>query len=216
MGLTVKLNKFISKDRQKINVSSFHHQHQSKICQIIANRKWSKVDKFVRSHCCEDDSELYNGHQNETLLHYACRFHPPLSVIQSIVNRFPTWCSRLDSNGQSPLHMAAQYGAEPDIIEYLCVPNRSTSGIQDKLGKTPLHLACISYADHYKKKKTLNSALVLTIKILIRSSPSTVNLEDNYNMNALEYAINAEHGMKVYRIIQKTSEKEYKKKQKIS
>ncbi len=187
---------------------------------MVAKRKWSKFNHFFVS-CCEDDFNLVcnerHTRSNETLLHYVCRFHPPISVVRTIVDRFPCWCSLLDSNGQSPLHIAAQYGADPSIIEYLCVPERSTSGIQDKLGKTPLHLACISYADHYKNKKSLHNALVVTTKILVRSSPSTVNLEDKDSMNALEYVINSNHGtLDVYRIIQKTSEKEYKKKLKLA
>lgn len=182
---------------------------QLKLSKMIEQKQWHKVVKYIQSH----DDVLDSFQDNGSLLHYVCRHQAPLELIVEVVKKFPSLLSRIDSNGRSPLHLAAKYGASPDIIEFLCSKQRSVAGIQDSIGKTPLHWACESYSEHYSGKSTmtLKNAQLLTIKFLVRSSPTTVNLEDSNGMCAAEYALDSNTELNIFRVIQKASVKEWKR-----
>ena len=182
---------------------------QMKLSKMIEQKQWHKVVKYTQSH----DDVLDSFQENGSFLHEVCKHQAPLDLIVEIVRKSPGMHTQVDSNCRSPLHLAAKYGASPDVIEFLCSTERKMAGMQDSMGKTPLHWACESYSEHYSRKSTmtLKSALLLTIKILVRSSPTTVNLEDSNGMCAAEYALDTNTELNIFRVIQKASVKEWKR-----
>mmetsp|Transcript_3428 Transcript_3428/g.3239 ORF Transcript_3428/g.3239 Transcript_3428/m.3239 type:complete len:234 (-) Transcript_3428:40-741(-) len=184
---------------------------QTKLSKLLARQQWSELMKHISS----NPDILNSPDRDESFFHEICRFQPPLHVVEEIVGLSPSSLVLENDLGQFPLHVAAQNGASPEVISYLCKSNTKSSGVQDNMGKTPLHLASESYANKYThqqdRKLPLEEALLLTVKILIRSSPHTVNLEDADDISVLEYAIDSDVDLKVIRVIQKASEKDWKK-----
>lgn len=152
----------------------------------------------------------------ESALSFACRFHPPADVIRAMMNLLPPDVARkTDPTGRSPLHIAAKWGAAPRVIRYLSEAHPSSGGLQDSTGKTPLHLACESYASKYSSRKAddkpLKEAMLEVVRYLCKLSPTTVNIEDDEDFTALEYAIENDLDIKVVRSLQKACEKDWKK-----
>lgn len=188
---------------------------ESDLSNLLVQRKWSEIINVI----ARNPDALTASDFEESLFHKICRFQPPLEVIEFIVNISRKIASIKNNFEQFPLHVAAQNGALPEVIGYLCKLNPKASGSQDRKGKTPLHLASESYMKKYthakKRKIPAEEAYFLTTKILVRSSPNTVNIEDHEGMSALEYALDNNVALKVIRVLQKASEKEWKKKVKL-
>ena len=150
----------------------------------------------------------------DAALHMACRFHPPLEVVQAMAAAAPSSVSLTDNMGRLPLHIAAKCGAAPLVIAYLTEIYPQAAGFQDAIGKTPLHLFCEYYGHQYNEGaangQSLKESMILVVKSLCRAAPSSVNLEDTEDMTALEYAIDAEVDRRVIRVVQKACEKDWK------
>ena len=181
----------------------------SNLFDLVTRRQWLTVSNLLT----DNVDELRHPANNDSLLHVACKYQPPIQVIKKMVNVSPDLVSLINFDGQSPLHVAAQYGASPEVICFLCLSYPDTSEFQDIKGKTPLHLACESYITHYVQSpnRTPQEALLLTVKVLVRTSPTTVNLEDVDDMSAVEYLLDAEIDLKIVRVIQKASVKEWER-----
>ena len=176
---------------------------------LVKRRQWLTVSNLLTSNV----DELRHPANNDSILHVACKHQPPIQVVKKMVNVSPDLASLINFDGHSPLHVAAQNGASPEVICFLCLSYPDTSEFQDIKGRTPLHLACESYMNHYMQtpSRTAQEALLLTVKVLVRTSPTTVNLEDVDGMSAVEYLLDAEIDLKVVRVIQKASVKEWER-----
>lgn len=181
----------------------------SKLSKMISKGQWTKAEKFIDSHGMSIDlSEC-----DDSILHQACRHQPPLDLIEKIVSLRPDLALLTNPDGQVPLHIASQNGASPDIIAFFCTPKRNTSGVQDLWGRTALHLACESYCANYTNTTILSTkkAFTKTVKTLIQSSPATINVEDVNGISAVEYAIESNIDLNNLRLIQKASERDWKR-----
>lgn len=176
---------------------------------MISKQQWSKAEKFIDTHGISIDL----AECKDSILHQACRHQSPLDLIKKIVSLHPDLVYLADSDGRVPLHIASQNGASPDIIAFLCVPKRNTSGVQDSMGRTALHLACASYCASYTDTmvQPTKKAFTKTVRTLIQSSPATINVEDINGINAVEYAIESDVDLKILRLIQRASEKDWKR-----
>jgi hypothetical protein len=88
--------------------------------------------------------------------------------------------------------------------------------MKDIDGKTALHLACDSSCELFEGDEgfTKPPPSYDVVHTLIRASPSTVHLEDDDGMNALEYAIISNAPIKVVKTLQKST-REYFEKRKV-
>lgn len=172
---------------------------------MISKEQWSKAEKFIDNNGMSIDL----AECDDSILHQACRHQSPLDLIKKIVSLNPELVYLANPDGQVPLHIASQNGASPDIIDFFCVPKRYTSGVQDSMGRTALHLACASYTD--TMVQPTKKAFTKTVRTLIQSSPATINVEDIDGINAVEYAIESNVDLKILRLIQKASERDWKR-----
>lgn len=184
-------------------------------CRMIAQQDWEAVRSTLSTESGKD--ALRSGISSlgiDGALHFACRFHPPLDVIVSLAGIFPGAVLHCDKAGRYPLHIAAKWGASPLVLRFLVEEEPSVCALQDETGKTPLHHICRSYGRNYSVRKNegrpLKEALVEVVRGLCKASPGTVNLEDEEDMTALEYAIDNDLDLKVVRTMQKACEKDWK------
>eukprot|EP00562_Extubocellulus_spinifer_P006720 CAMPEP_0178516230 /NCGR_PEP_ID=MMETSP0696-20121128/24994_1 /TAXON_ID=265572 /ORGANISM="Extubocellulus spinifer, Strain CCMP396" /LENGTH=363 /DNA_ID=CAMNT_0020146475 /DNA_START=248 /DNA_END=1339 /DNA_ORIENTATION=+ len=192
----------------------------SALSALIAHQDWDKLRMLLSTDVGQQavQSELLTSpdYAAESALSFACRFHPPLDVIRALMDLLPPDVVRkTDPIGRSPLHVAAKWGAAPRVIRFLSEAYPDSGGLQDTSGKTPLHLACESYASKYSSSKTddkpLKESMLEVVRFLCKLSPTTVNIEDNEDFTALEYAIENDLDIKVVRSLQKACEKDWKK-----
>ena len=170
---------------------------------------------------------------NETVLHTSCRHQPPLEIIELIIDKFPeAVCAKTLKEKQYPLHVAAANGAHPEVISLLILKNPSAASSSDYYGRTPLHLACESYFITFKEEKEPNlggkatgsaeenfqkqqpldveTAMLQTVRAMTKNFPEIVNIHDNEDMTALEYAICSNIPLPIVQSIQRASERFFK------
>ena len=150
-------------------------------------------------------------------MHYACQFNAPLYVIAKLSARFPSQ-DTADDRGRYPIHVAVANGCEPDVIQFLIRSNPKHPGHQDKSGKTPLHYAgeCYakSYADiHYLPQdyNEVNRRTLEVVEILVKAAPESANVEDEEEMNPIEYAVLNSSNITVVKLMQRASRKEWRR-----
>jgi ankyrin repeat protein len=197
----------------------FGVKQRKPLSNLIGRRKWNSVQKRLQSKEAEPkdgDTDMMNvGNSQETILHVICRKNPPLSIIELILQIYPTTVSKLNRNQQYPLHVAAQCGASPEIIKCLSESFPDAVDHADEEGKTPLHLTCESYASTYRAAKSPDGALVSMQDAMIKTvdllnKPSVVNLEDEEGMTALEYAIDTNADLRIVKNIQRACERSWR------
>lgn len=189
--------------------------NQKPLDLLIAKRKWTALSTRLQHLTAEEHSQALNLHNtHESVLSLVCRFHPPEPLLQQITTLFPTAVSTQNANLQYPLHIAASYGASPQVISHLCHLFPEAAGRVDNLGRTPLHLACSDYTNTYKVGRksllSLEEAIYQVVRELVQASPKTVAQEDFDRTSALEYGISANVDIRVINSIQKACERFYK------
>ena len=132
-----------------------------KLTKMIADERWREMDELLRSPDkgggggYEIDLEKTppnpNGLSGMTggcagdvnhmeIVHYACRFNPPRTIVRHLLTLYPKGLSRPDKLGRLPLHHAAKWNASYRLIDFLLMRDSSAAAVQDNLGKIPLHL----------------------------------------------------------------------------
>ena len=152
------------------------------------------------------------------IVHFACRFNPPRTIVRQLASLYPDGVMYTDKLNRLPLHYAAKWGASSRLISYLVEKDRTAASVKDSLGKTPLHLLCANYS-HSMEEVTndtlsLDDHMVESTKTLIKACPDAVNIVDNNDTTAIEYAIASDCPIKAVRLIQKASEDDWKERRK--
>jgi ankyrin repeat protein len=134
----------------------------------------------------------------------------------------------VDEKGHTPLHVAVECNASPQAIDCLLYWYPEASSLKDCRGKTPLHLLfcspnsenaqCAGLAEESQQaqpgqtktlrldpKQSNTAHTIQIIQSLIRAAPQSVNEEDDFGLNPLEYAINCGSSMSVIRALQRAS-----------
>ena len=187
--------------------------HIPNFSKIIEKKQWS----LLRNYISTGSANLILFENNESLLHQVCRHQPPLSLIRYMIEKNSKLLYTTNSFGHSPLHVSIQNATSPEIIDFLCSSSPDMAGMKDHMEKTPLHIACDCYSkrrSQNKSKRDFRSnkkSLRKIIETLIEYSPTTVNSEDIYGLTAIEYALNANTDIKTLQMIQRSSEKEWKR-----
>lgn len=195
-------------------------QTSGSISRIMAAQDWDRFRMLLSTEvgqiAVQNQLLSSNDFAAESALAYASRFHPPTDVIRCIADLLPPdVAARPDPIGRSPLHTAAKWGAPPRVIRYLAEMDPAAAATQDVHGKTPLHYAAEFYGSNYAPRrsddKPRKEAVLEVIRYLCKLSPTTVNVEDNNECTALEYAIENDLNIKVVRSLQKACERDWKK-----
>jgi len=132
---------------------------------LIQQRKW---DKVIRR-CSSSPTDVnWRDKNNNSALHLAVTFKPPLNAIIVLVASSPDIIKMKTSKGETPLHLACSKGASPEVISYLIESYPGAVSIKDSNLRTPLHSACST---------TSTSGMV--ISALLNAHPSTVDDKDS-------------------------------------
>ena len=146
-----------------------------------------------------------------TLLHAIVRCNPPLAVVAKMIDICPDLLAAKDSLGRSPLHVAAGSSAEPRLVKLIAHTYPASCDARDEDGKTPLHFACDSSCELFEgdsTKQALEREVCHdTIRALLSESLLSATIEDNDEMNALEYAIMSDAELRTIKLLQKTTSK---------
>jgi len=134
-----------------------------------------------------------------TLLHLVCTLNPPVQLVEKIVWAKPEMVNLLNVYNQTALHLAATWGACPDVIIcLLCQNPLNLASTRDVRMKTPLHLAC-EYGPHQYKLcggaegyEDDQEALCQVVESLAKYYPEAAKMDDLDGMTPLDYAL--KHG----------------------
>lgn len=143
-----------------------------------------------------------------TLLHAIVRCNPPLDVVAKMMDICPDQLAAKDCLGRTPLHVAAGSSAEPRLVKLIAHAYPASCDATDEDGKTPLHFACDSTCELFEDdaNRTMPREICHdTIQALLSESLLAATIEDEDEMNALEYAIMSDAGLRTVKLLQKAS-----------
>mmetsp|Transcript_5220 Transcript_5220/g.11425 ORF Transcript_5220/g.11425 Transcript_5220/m.11425 type:complete len:391 (+) Transcript_5220:84-1256(+) len=168
-------------------------------------------------------SSLGNNDLNPMeVLHFACRFNPPRTILRHLALLYPEGACYPDKMGRLPLHHAARWNASYRLINYLVAKDKPAALTRDNLGRTPLHLLCENYSPSLDPNNdtifdiTPEENMVKSLNTLIEAAPDAVNIEDSDGTTVIEYAIASSSPYDAVRLIQKASELDWKERKKAS
>lgn len=180
------------------------------VVRLISKREWSFLEHFLNTFGLDlpiDDPGITDAVTPDIVIHFAARFQAPLRTISTLARLFPASLESADATGRYPIHVAAKWGATPDVIQFLLESNLTAAGVQDSLGKTPMHYVAEFYALNYSPRKAqilpMQDSMLQCVKLLKTAAPASVNLEDNEGCNAIEYALENEVDIKVVKAMQR-------------
>ena len=185
--------------------------------QLINEQDWDSVNrlatkKYKRSLRTSDTIA------SDFIIHHACRMNAPLLTIARLSAIYPMNLNTADDEGRYPLHLAVASGCTPDVIRFFVGNNPSSAEVQDKFGKTPLHYAGECYAENFIRNRLgfpdfneVHSNTFLVVEMLVAVAPQSTNLEDEDEMNPIEYALVSATNIKTIKMMQRASRKEWRK-----
>lgn len=180
------------------------------IVRLISKREWSFLEHFLTTFGLDfpiDDPGISDAVTPDIVIHFAARFQAPLRTISTLADYFPTSLESADATGRYPIHVAAKWGAMPDVIQFLLTSNVTAAGVQDNLGKTPMHYIAEFYPKNYSPRKAqilpMQESMLQAVRLIKTAAPQSVNLEDDEGCNAIEYALENEIDIKVIKAMQR-------------
>ena len=179
--------------------------HDMVLTSLIRQRLWGSIYHELKNNPNSQipiDDSTQNEVTEDTIIHFACKCQAPLIVINQLSLRYPQSLESADEFGRFPIHVATKWGATQDVIIFLVRTNLPAAGLQDDLGKTPMHYVGECHAHQYTLCLTEENVLQV-LKILKIAAPLSVNLEDNEDMNSIEYALEHDASLKVIKYMQR-------------
>jgi len=178
------------------------------VVSLMSKRKWLEVHKVLpklKGEMSRNANKKCSPGcvENHGLLHLACYFRPPLSIVQVISKNFGG-VNQTDCMNRYPLHVALMHGSSVNVIHFLVKQNPEAVALPDTNGKTSLHLAFYGQEHSYFDLE-LEQSLINKVEILCAVAPSTVTMEDENGMNPIELAIEEEVDYEVVRKLQKVA-----------
>eukprot|EP01083_Nonionella_stella_P002749 7897_1 len=183
------------------------------LTRLVAKRNWHEIETILSPNTIEwieiDEKGIIN---EDSILQFALRYRAPLYIIKLLALRYPRCLTRPDSTGKYACHVAAKYGAMPNVIEYLVNKNKCAAGVQDPDGKTPIHYVSEFYAINNESgsMEHVFENMLQVVRLLREVAPQTFNLEDHYGCNAIEYAIENDVDIKVIKTMQRTARDDWR------
>ncbi|KAL7479528.1 hypothetical protein ACHAW6_005258 [Cyclotella cf. meneghiniana] len=207
-----------AKDEMSLKHSAASQSEQSEtqvtLARLISIQSWHQVESLVSSGPIEsiqiDDGTAIN---KDNILHFACRFHAPLSIIRLLASKYPKSLVSPDALGRFAIHVASKYGASPLVIHYLICENFAAAGVPDDSGKTPIHYVGQYYVRNHSitsSLKDVNENMLQVVRLFKAAAPESFNLEDNDECNAIEYAIESNSDIKVVKAMQRAARDDWR------
>lgn len=207
-------------NRDRLNMSS---QPQRNLASLICQQKWSMCDALLSSPGVSrrtvriDDASAQSGVTADDVVHFAARFQAPLRIISQLSMMYPESLEIPDVAGRYPIHVAAKWSATPDVIQFLINANPAAVGLPDGSGKTPMHYVGECYICNYTScLYDRDKAMLQVVKMLKSAAPKSVNLEDIYGMNAIEYALDSDASLGVIKTMQRACRDDWRERSKSS
>lgn len=197
--------------------------------KAIVRKQWMRVESILTKQLKNDIADTDNEKEKKkkitqssiqcclacnkthSLTHTLCRFRAPVHILSMAVDSNSLSLFQVDCLGKLPLHVAAENGASPQVIEYLCARCPTVALHQDSQGRVPLHLACEAWesrCDCESDEEAMDD-FEKVIETLIEASPKSLLIEDSEDMTPLECAIETEADFTIVRMLQKAT-KEFK------
>lgn len=186
------------------------------LINLIAKKNWSAVLLALSTPDEEIEIDENGAINQDNIIHFALRFHAPLSVVELLCNRYPQCVNKPDGTGKFCTHVAAKYSALPDVMAFLISKNQAAAGCPDNHGKCPIHYAaefyskhCIRHQDYYM---TTEELMLQVVRQLKKAAPQSFNLEDEDERNPIEIAIENDVGIRVIKTMQRTARDDWREK----
>lgn len=184
------------------------------LTRLIAKRSWWDIEHILSKSKGLGDMEIDEKGiiTEEAVVQFALRYRAPLHIIKLLSANFPRCIYRPDSTGKYAVHVAAKYGAMPNVVDYLVAKNRTAASVQDPSGKCPIHYVGEFYASTNESPSVLalNENMLAVVRILREAAPQSFNLEDHEGYNAIEYAIESDCDIKVIKTMQRTARDDWR------
>jgi hypothetical protein len=191
------------------DITNFFPRNSKKsLGDLILLRKW----KEVRTCLFDRRNELLKKTLKSThigeisYLHSICSLHPPVVLVVKTVDLCPQLVLHKDHLGRLPLHIAAGWGASPQVVSFLLTVNIDAASTPDLNGKTPLiwafenmksprvtgmkNIILGDMCGHFDEK--CPGPVEEVVQSLVDASLEVVNNRDSAGNNALDYAIENE------------------------
>jgi hypothetical protein len=177
---------------------------ESKLVYLARKQMWGSILRLLEENgaaALEDKGTAsvhltYDKHSGGNILHIMCEHHPPSKVVNHVAGMFPLLTIQLNKQKQTPLHVAAAFGASPRTIAALLKHGGSSPALMcDVRGHTPLHLhikhctptiqVCDpgykQRADREKKDKDwlVCGPDIKVLRQLAEAAPGAINMTDN-------------------------------------
>jgi len=100
-----------------------YQEGTTKLFRLIQDERWEDVCNRVKVEPSEAKDWVVRSGKEDTWtrlpLHEACLHNPPLSVIHSLLSVFPESAMTETKEGELPLHLATNNGADRDVVNCL-------------------------------------------------------------------------------------------------
>ena len=181
-----------------IVLNSIHHQDWATLNQVAAEQE---LFKMISEHIQKCDE--FHG---MTLLHAVVKYHPPLHILDAMIDAHGDALKGQDCVGRTPLHVACGSGVDDMIIRRLVKAYPQACDLPDEDGRLPLHLACDTDSVLFEGDDTQRAPPSFeTVRTLLSGSLQSVLVEDEDDMSPIEYAIVTGANIKVVKFLQKAS-----------
>ena len=192
-----------------IVLNSIHQQDWATLNQVAAEQKLFKMISQKIQECDE-----FHG---MTILHAVVKYHPPLHILDAMIDAHGDALKGQDCVGRTPLHVACGSGADDLIIQRLVKAYPQACDVQDGDGKLPLHIVCDTECVLFEGDQTPRPPPSLNVvRALLSGSVRSVLVEDDDGMSPIEYAIISDNNIKVVTLLQTASMSLRRKDAKIS
>jgi len=185
------------------------------LSSLIEHQRWRKLNNNVVKQLRQPKNVRCTcekcTHQ-QSLLHFACNFRPPLYVVRNLLEFDAFNASGIDSKRRYPLHLALEYESAVEVVKFLIESNKAAVIAQDVYGKTPLHMVVLKCAEKIERNELQDFGGIISfidsvemlelILLLCDAVPSAPFVEDNNGMTALEYAIDVEADYELVKALQ--------------
>jgi len=168
---------------------------------------------------CETDSKGEKQTSSSKLLHL-CKRGPSLHEVKVIVQKYGLRSLKsINSDGQTPLHVATAHGADTDVLLYLITKYPEACSTSDNQGRLPLHYLAAARKwfsielYHLEEdigcdqtcEDTLDSGFFKVLHTMCLLHPAGVLHDDCAGRNPIECAVLDKSPISVIRAVQKHS-----------
>lgn len=123
-------------------VKSPHPKSRSTLMDMVRMQQWQFIiDHPAKSILLSRKQAKYHDADGLYPLHWTCCGGPPISIVEALLESYPSAARKRDHEGSTPLHFATHYSASGSVVEMLLLAYPEAVTIQDKYGRTPLYHA---------------------------------------------------------------------------